>query len=114
MPTRWIVHYKSATNKHLVIHHTVYHRAMVTEALVQLRAAAEAIGAEVKVLFDEDDYEFETECAAKLEVRVWSVLLSVPEMTTARSAALCSWRIWHALRRRIDCLVTRPAVRRAG
>ena len=45
---RWIVHYKAPTNKHLVIHHTVHHRAMVTEALVQLRAAAEAIDTEVR------------------------------------------------------------------
>ena len=67
---RWIVHYKSPTNKHLVIHHTVYHRGMVTEGLAQLRAAAAAIGAEVKVLFDEANYEFEEECAAKLEVRM--------------------------------------------
>lgn len=64
------MHYKSPTNKHLVIHHTVYHRGMVTEGLAQLRAAAAAIGAEVKVLFDEANYQFEEECAAKLEVRM--------------------------------------------
>ena len=45
---RWIVHYKAPTNKHLAIHHTVHHRAMVTEALAQLHAAAEAIDTEVR------------------------------------------------------------------
>ena len=65
---RWIVHYKAPTNKNLVIHHTVYHRAMVTEALAMLRAAAEAIDTEVRVLFDEESFVLEPECAAKLEV----------------------------------------------
>ena len=65
---RWIVHYKAPTNKHLVIHHTLYHRALVTGALAQLRAAAEAIDTEVRVLFDEEAFVLEQECAAKLEV----------------------------------------------
>ena len=65
---RLIVHYKAPTNKHLVIHHTVYYGAMVIEALAQLRAAAKAIDTEVCVLFDEEAFVLEPECAAKLEV----------------------------------------------
>jgi len=41
---------------------------MVTEALATLRAAAEAIDTEVRVLFDEESFVLEPECAAKIEV----------------------------------------------
>lgn len=65
---RFIVHYKSNVNKHLVMHHTVYHKTMVAEALAIVRRAAEAINTEVEVAFDEANVEIEHECLAKLEV----------------------------------------------
>ena len=95
--SRWIAHYKSPTNKHLVLHSTVYHQAMVAEGLVQLRVASEAIGAEVKVLFDEDNYEIDDECVAKLEVRI-EPFVSAPchvLSSTSRMAPRFAATWWH-------------------